>query len=562
MISFIKKGIDTSDATATVDDILINKTAYANNEKLTGTMPNNGTLNYTPTTSQQNIPAGYTNGGSIAAVTATIDSNIKQSNIKAGVTILGVQGNVEPDKPDQTKTCTPTTSQQVIQPDTGYELASVTVNAVDHTIDNNIQTENIKNGVSILGVNGSSSVVDTSDANAGIWDILRDKTAYVNGQKVTGMLFDRTTEEEDLFSVFPISYEEGTDYNKLHITVHPMFYKGVVSSDNYYPNWINSRPLNNVLGITPEKIKLGEKISGVTGTYSGLDTSDATATNWDILKNKTAYVNGQKVTGMLFDYTTEEEEDIFSVFPVSFEEGTTNNKLHITVTPMFYKGAVSSDTQYPTWINSRPLNNVLGITPEKIKLGEKISGVVGTYSGLDTSDATATAEDIAQGKTAYVNGQKITGDSNVMDTSVSSVEPEYSTSGTPQFVLNQSTGYYEVSGACDSILEMSFNNPSISDIILSYKGTDITGGEMDTSVHLDGDYIESMNDESDYTNFTIQNVSIGNHTVKVEISSNEPTTSLSVKMLPISEAPATSADIMKGKVAYINGVKIVGTYEP
>lgn len=124
---------------------------------LTGTMSNNGTLNYTPSTSQQTIPKGYTDGGTIAAVTSAIDSNITQNNIKAGVTILGVQGNLEPDKPDQTKTATPTTIQQLIEPDTGYELASVTVEAVDNTIDANIVAENIKKDVTILGVTGTLS---------------------------------------------------------------------------------------------------------------------------------------------------------------------------------------------------------------------------------------------------------------------------------------------------------------------------------------------------------------------------------------------------------------------
>lgn len=44
-----------------------------------------------------------------------------------------------------------------------------------------------------------------------------------------------------------------------------------------------------------------------------------------------------------------------------------------------------------------------------IKKWEKIGGITGTLETLDTSDATATAEDIAKGKTAYVNGVKITG---------------------------------------------------------------------------------------------------------------------------------------------------------
>lgn len=60
-----------------------------------GTMPNNGVLNYIPSTSQQTIPAGYTSGGTIGAVTSSIDSNIQAENIKNGVTILGVEGTYE-----------------------------------------------------------------------------------------------------------------------------------------------------------------------------------------------------------------------------------------------------------------------------------------------------------------------------------------------------------------------------------------------------------------------------------------------------------------------------------
>ena len=49
------------------------------------------------------------------------------------------------------------------------------------------------------------------------------------------------------------------------------------------------------------------------------------------------------------------------------------------------------------------------LIPGNIRKGEKIYGVVGTFDAIDTSDATATAEDIMAGATAYVNGEKITG---------------------------------------------------------------------------------------------------------------------------------------------------------
>lgn len=54
-------------ATATISDILSSKSAYINNGLVSGTMPNNGELNYTPSTEIQTIPEGYTSGGTIAA---------------------------------------------------------------------------------------------------------------------------------------------------------------------------------------------------------------------------------------------------------------------------------------------------------------------------------------------------------------------------------------------------------------------------------------------------------------------------------------------------------------
>ena len=116
------------------------------------------TKTVTPTTQEQVVNAddGYNlSSVMVEAVNSDIDSNIQPTNIRQGITILGVEGNLAPDKPDQTKDVTPTTSQQIVVADTGYELAQVTVNAVTNDIDSNIIPENIKERVSILGVEGN-----------------------------------------------------------------------------------------------------------------------------------------------------------------------------------------------------------------------------------------------------------------------------------------------------------------------------------------------------------------------------------------------------------------------
>ena len=69
-----------------------------------------------------------------------------------------------------------------------YGYNEVTVKGVTAEIDEDIKSENIKEGVEILGVEGGYKGIDTSDATAIADDILENKTAYVNNEKVTGTI--------------------------------------------------------------------------------------------------------------------------------------------------------------------------------------------------------------------------------------------------------------------------------------------------------------------------------------------------------------------------------------
>lgn len=61
--------VDTTDADAAAANILADKTAYVNGEKITGSMPNNGGISASMdglTTVSVTIPAGYTSGGTVS----------------------------------------------------------------------------------------------------------------------------------------------------------------------------------------------------------------------------------------------------------------------------------------------------------------------------------------------------------------------------------------------------------------------------------------------------------------------------------------------------------------
>ena len=86
---------DTSDANAAATEILATKTAYVNGNKITGSMTNNGGNNVTVTSkSGTTIPSGYYDGSGKAVIDSTSATNLVAQNVREGVTILGVEGTM------------------------------------------------------------------------------------------------------------------------------------------------------------------------------------------------------------------------------------------------------------------------------------------------------------------------------------------------------------------------------------------------------------------------------------------------------------------------------------
>ena len=137
---------DPSDATAAQGDILSGKNAYISGGKKNGSMPNNGNTDGTISSKDGSvtIPAGYTSGG-----TVTISST---------------------------------------------EQAKIIAN-------------NIRSGVTLLGINGSTNVVNTNIASGGAaaGDIMNGKKAYVNGELITGSATVPTVSQDSTTKVLSIS---------------------------------------------------------------------------------------------------------------------------------------------------------------------------------------------------------------------------------------------------------------------------------------------------------------------------------------------------------------------
>lgn len=206
------------------------------------------------------------------------NTNLTPDNLKEGVTCLGVKGNLTKLKGQQ-KIINPTIIEQTVTPDTGYNaLTSITVNAVDNSIDSNIQPENIKKNVNILGVTGT--LEEGTEINNQNKEITANGT-YTADEGYTGLgtvtvNVPNTENILDITNSDTITIEDNT----------------LVIDDNKPYTQISYIQSNNASGISGQFINTKVKAANDIGFEIKLSTQECSTDYPAILYGGSSYTNG------------------------------------------------------------------------------------------------------------------------------------------------------------------------------------------------------------------------------------------------------------------------------
>ena len=333
---------------ATKDTILSGYKAFVNgSDVITGSIATKAAATYYTSTANQTIASKYYLGGTQTIVAVTT-SNITDVNIAYGVNV---------------------------------------------TVGDSNNAGRIKNVTGTFTASDETSVV-INDSSAATWtsnDILNTKTAYIQGKKITGAYkVGSFTPPNSSITFTNNQYTiTSTDYSAMTSVV------------------LNAAALN---GWSAAKIAKGQTIAGVTGTY----TSDANATAAQIFEGKTAYVNGNKLTGTFTTSNLTATAGDILIGKTAYVNGSTVTGTYkageYTVpdnTIIFSSGqyAITSfNTSNAATKVTIKTSSISGWDAGKIAQGKTIGGVTGTYSYVASNNNPATAATILSGYKAFVNG--------------------------------------------------------------------------------------------------------------------------------------------------------------
>ena len=449
-------GVDTSDATATASDIAEGATAYVKGEKVTGTIQKASTVYNLGVPEVQAAKINDTrirlemptlSGPYIVDRGVTVRVGINSDEISnvlgdatpgdvasgktfsagGGFTMVGTATAGTPSL--QEKSVAPTESAQSVTPDSGYDgLSKVTVGAIQtetKTVTaNGTVTPSSGKYLKQVTVNVPSSGIDTSDATATAGKILKGATAYVKGEKVTGTIEyypngsitsrGYTTTSAENVSVTTIQSKKYLDIKSPTFTDPVAFLaKSKVSCGTLLSNLGDATAADVAEGKTFTSAA-GLKVTGTHVCSGGIDTSDATATADDMAEGVTAYVKGAKITGNVKVFDKSSSTLLSSEKYVSFTTYQTRKCIQLITDKRannaLYRAGTTQALMAPaSFFGDATAADVAEGKTFTSTTGLKVTGTHVCSGGLDTSDATATANDIAKDKTAYVNGEKVTG---------------------------------------------------------------------------------------------------------------------------------------------------------
>ena len=357
---------NVNDTTVNPNQVLTGKIFYNQAGKQIGTMPNNGTLNYTPNTTQQSIPAGYTSGGTVAG-----DSNLIPENIKKDISIFDVTGTLE--------TGVDTSSDNPI---TASDVAS--------------GKEGFVNGEKITGTLPLFPNTRTfTVSNAGVTDNTEDSTLDLTTINTTKQILDSNVNMNFNADYSDVATAIGLTADKLVEGNTILGIEGMASSDsgqvsNFVETTLNyTQPINSI----PQEISLSATIEANIGDYVKLKYNIPLEEDYGTESGQCGILIGKVISNVENTLRL----NIIQKYTASNLAGGLSCGLDHIVTDTGYDGSfieIHSTEQQdgpayfeaPTYqiIISSQMSDVataIGLTADKIKAGETILGITGTYTG-------------------------------------------------------------------------------------------------------------------------------------------------------------------------------------